>query len=134
MQLSPTSTSLSRRRRWVAGLAALAAAGALAGGLAGASGGSGPRVATAPVSVLRTRLIAQLRAQHLSYHAVACVRTGRSFHGVGVVRCNVDFGDPHIQAYCLVLRGGRLDTSEEDAAIPCGHDDAGFSTQLETGP
>ena len=123
---------MRRRRAW-AGIAALVAAGALGGAVTAASGGSGGRITTAPVASLRAKLIAQLDSEHLSYHAVACVRTGRSFQRVGVVRCNVDFGDPHIQAYCLVLRGGRLLTSEEDPAIPCGHDDAGFSTQIQTG-
>jgi hypothetical protein len=49
---------------------------------------------------------------------------------VRVVRCNVDFGEPHIVAYCSVLRGGRLLTSEDDPAIPCGHDNAGYSAKL----
>jgi hypothetical protein len=132
MQLSATSRGLRRRRTW-AGIVALAAAGALAGAVTAASGGSDARITTAPAAALRSKLIAQLESQDLSYRAVACVRTGRFFERAGVVRCNVDFGDPHIQAYCLVLRGGRLLTSEEDPAIPCGHDDAGFSTQIQTG-
>jgi hypothetical protein len=41
------------------------------------------------------------------------------------VRCNVDFGDPHIEAYCSVLVNGRLVTDHDDASIPCRHDDAG---------
>lgn len=132
MQLSATSRGLRRRRAW-AGIAALAAAGALAGAVTAASGGSDARITTAPVASMRAKLIAQLESQHLSYHAVACVRTGRSFERVGVVRCNVDFGDPHIQAYCVLLQGGRLLTSQEDPAIPCGRDDAGFTTQIQTG-
>jgi hypothetical protein len=41
------------------------------------------------------------------------------------VRCNVNFGAPHIEVYCSILEGGRLVTNHEDRAIPCGHDDAG---------
>ena len=64
---------------------------------------------------------------------VACVRSGRRFDGVRVVRCNVDFGiDPHVQAYCAVLRGGRLLTSEDNPAIPCGPDNAGRMPKLIT--
>jgi hypothetical protein len=77
-------------------------------------------------------MIAHLRAEHLDYHWVVCVRTDHVFRGVRVVRCNVDFGEPHIQAYCSVLRGGRLLTSAEDSAIPCGHDNAGFSDPVVT--
>ena len=75
-------------------------------------------------------MIKHLRAQHLDYHWVVCVRTSHYFKGVGVVRCNVDFGEPHIEAYCSVLRGGRLLTSQADRAIPCGHDNAGFSAPV----
>ena len=35
-------------------------------------------------------------------------------------------------AYCSVLRGGHLLTSEEDSAIPCGHDNAGYSDPVVT--
>ena len=35
----------------------------------------------------------------------ACT-VGRSFNGAAIVRCNVNFGDPHIEAYCIVLRRG----------------------------
>jgi hypothetical protein len=61
-----------------------------------------------------------------------CVPSGAHFEGVRVVRCNVDFGDPHIQAYCTVFRGGRLVTSADDPAIPCRPDEAGYSQTIET--
>ena len=41
------------------------------------------------------------------------------------MRCNVDFGDPHIEAYCTVIEGGRLLTNHQYPAIPCRHDGAG---------
>ena len=46
---------------------------------------------------------AAARRAALDYRWVACVRSGARFAGVPIVRCNVDFGDPHIQAYCSVL-------------------------------
>ena len=78
-------------------------------------------------------MIAKLHAGYVHYQWVACLRSGARFHGVPVTRCNVEFGDPHVQAYCSVFRGGRLVTSEEDPAIPCRHDDAGFSIITQTG-
>jgi hypothetical protein len=38
------------------------------------------------------------------------------------VRCNVNFGDPHIEAYCIVLKDGKLYTDHRDPAIPCRRD------------
>jgi hypothetical protein len=101
-------------------LAALAVACVACGG----SSASG-RITEATPPVAKRLLTARLRAHYLRFHWVACVRTGRRFNGVPVVRCNVNFGDPHIEAYCSVLRDGRLVTNHEDPAIPCRHDDAG---------
>ena len=80
--------------------------------------------------MFRTAVIARMHAEHLDYRWVVCVPSGNRFDGVRVVRCNVDFGEPHIVAYCSVLRGGRLLTSEDDPAIPCGHDNAGYSAPV----
>ena len=76
-------------------------------------------------NVAKRLLTARLTARHLAFHWVACVRTGRAYKSVAIVRCNVDFGDPHIEAYCSVLRSGRLVTDHDDPSIPCRHDDAG---------
>jgi hypothetical protein len=101
----------------------LAALAMVAAGCGGSGSPAGLRAATPP---LAKRLLAdRLRASHLTFHWVACVRTGRAYAGVSVVRCNVDFGDPHIEGYCAVLRTGRLLTNHDDPAIPCQHDDAG---------
>lgn len=100
---------------------ALAALTLLAG--CGSSSSSGLAEATPPVA--KRLLTARLRSQYLTFHWIACVRTGRPYKGVPVVRCNVDFGDPHIEAYCSVLKNGRLLTDHEDPSIPCRHDDAG---------
>jgi hypothetical protein len=120
-----------------AGLAAVALVIVL---LASSSGGSaaavapatGGRVTTASLETFHRALVARLHAQHAGYHWVACVRSGKRFASVPIVRCNVNFGDPHIQAYCSVFRGGHLLTSQEDSAIPCGHDNAGYSVSMQT--
>jgi hypothetical protein len=83
------------------------------------------RITTASLSEFHARMVAKLRRGDLSWQRVVCVRNGRHFMGVSIVRCNVDFRDPHIEAYCLVLRGGRMLSNFEDPAIPCGHDNAG---------
>jgi len=69
----------------------------------------------------------RLAAKQLDYRWVACVRVGRTYKGVSITRCNVNFGiDPHIEAYCLLLKNGKLVTNHDDGAIPCKHDDAGW--------
>ena len=103
---------------------ALLAACAVACSACGGARASGPITEATPPAAKRL-LTARLRAKYLTFHWVACVRTGRTFHDVPVVRCNVNFGDPHIEAYCSVLRNGQLVTDHEDPAIPCKHDDAG---------
>lgn len=135
--MSPKSALASRSRRWgVAALVAIclavgAGAWAVAGGGAGASAPS-PQIRTTSLAAFHTAVVNRMRNEHLDYLWVACVPTPHRFGGVRVVRCNVDFGEPHIVAYCSVLRGGRLLTSQDDPAIPCGHDDAGFSDPVVT--
>jgi hypothetical protein len=87
----------------------------------------GGRIATASLATFHRAIAARMRAEHLSTRWIICLHSGKHFHGVPVVRCNVDFGEPHIVAYCSVLRGGRLLTSEDDPAIPCSHDDRGYA-------
>jgi hypothetical protein len=89
-------------------------------------------VTTASLATFQRALVARLRSQQGYFHSVVCVASGFHFDGVRVVRCNVDFGDPHNQAYCSVFRGGRLLTSEDDPAIPCRHDNAGYSATIVT--
>jgi hypothetical protein len=90
-------------------------------------GGSSPRaeVTEATPPVAKRLLTERLRAKYLDFRWVACVRTGAAYRRTPVVRCNVNFGDPHIEAYCSVLRDGELVTNHEEPAIPCRHDDAG---------
>ena len=101
--------------RMVIGVAAL---GLLAG--CGSSSSSAYR-ATAPQDAKKL-MIRYLDGKHLTYRWVACLHTGRSFKGAAIVRCNVNFGDPHIEAYCIVLRYGRLYSDHQNRAIPCQRD------------
>jgi hypothetical protein len=81
---------------------------------------------------VKKALVAQLKEKQLTFRWVACVRNGRSYRHQPIVRCNVNFGmDPHIEAYCAVFEKGRLVTNHENSAIPCGHDDAGYSAPVE---
>jgi hypothetical protein len=98
-------------------LAALLAALA---SLAGCGAWSSYQAATVPQA--RQLMVDYLRSKRLTYHWVACLRSGREFRGAAIVRCNVNFGDPHIEAYCLVLRKGQLYTDHQDRAIPCQRD------------
>jgi len=84
------------------------------------SGFRTPTLSQAHAATVRT-----LEAQHLTYHWVACIDTNHRFKGVTVVRCNVDFGDPHIVAYCTVFRGSVPVTQFQNTAIPCGPDLSG---------
>ena len=89
--------------------------------LAGCGGSSSTYEATTPPDAKKL-MVEYLDGKHLSYRWVACLRSGRSFRGAAIVRCNVNFGDPHIEAYCIVLRHGKLYSDHDDAAIPCQRD------------
>ena len=101
--------------------------------------GCGSSATTTPSSpprldVIKKDLVARLKRENLTFRWVACVRNGRRYHGLSIVRCNVNFGmEPHVDVYCTVLDTGRLVTDHENSAIPCGHDDAGFSAPIVTG-
>jgi hypothetical protein len=110
--------------RGVVGLAALAL-------LTGCGGSSSPYSSASPQEAKRL-MIRQLDAKLLSYRWVACLRTGRSFQGAAITRCNVNFGDPHIELYCIVLKEGRLYSDHQDPAIPCGRDNRAPSATIAT--
>ena len=102
-------------------LAALGAAIALAAaGCGSTTSTSAPTPAAATPAQAKKLLAARLRAKQLDFRWVACVRNGRTYRGVEIVRCNVNFGDPHIVQYCAVVRGSRLVTDHEDVRIRCG--------------
>ena len=72
---------------------------------AGCGGGEPNAVTGAKVaSTLRARLV----ARYLPPHWVACVPTRARVRGLTAFRCNVNFGDPHVEAYCAVLDRDRL--------------------------
>lgn len=83
-----------------------------------------------PVLAAERTLSLELRSEHLSFQYVACIRNGRAYHGHPVIRCNVNFGDPHVVAYCSVISAGRLITSQQDPSIPCKPDLAGSKPLL----
>ena len=89
--------------------------------LAGCGGGSSSYSAATPTDAKKL-MIRYLDGKHLTYRWVACLHTGRAFEGAAIVRCNVNFGDPHIEAYCIVLKDGKLYNDHEDPSIPCQRD------------
>jgi hypothetical protein len=96
--------------------------------LAGCGGAEQHRagVSVAPPKVARELMQQRLRAKSLDYTWLACIALRRTYEHVAITRCNVGFGiDPHVEAYCVVLKNGRLATNHEDLSIPCRHDNAG---------
>jgi hypothetical protein len=96
--------------------------------LAACGGGGGASAFTAaPPAQAKLLMVQRLKAKQLDYTWLACIALPRTWRDVPITRCNVGFGiDPHVEAYCVVLREGRLVTNHENAAIPCRHDDAGL--------
>jgi hypothetical protein len=83
-----------------------------------------------PAQAASTTLRRELRSEHLSVQGVVCIRNGRAYQGHPVIRCNVNFGDPHVEAYCSVILAGWLVTNQQDPSIPCGPDLAGSKPYL----
>lgn len=107
-------------------LVAPLAAGALLVGCGSVSQRS-PRLSAASPDVARRLMEQRLHAKQLDYTWLACIALRRSYRHVGITRCNVGFGiDPHVEAYCVLLKAGTLETNHEDPSIPCKHDDAGW--------
>ena len=133
LQTSPRESPGSPRQlRWAAAVAASFAVIALVVFTLTSGSDAKQPYRSAGVSEAKQKLAARLDQRLLRPHWIACVPSGRSYHSAAVIRCNVNFGDPHIQAYCSVLRGDRLVTQYDDGAIPCGHDDAGWSAPVQT--
>jgi hypothetical protein len=86
------------------------------------------------LTTVKKAFVARLKHDALTFRWVACVRNGRRYNGLPIVRCNVNFGmDPHVEAYCTVYEHGHLVTNHENKAIPCAHDDAGFTVPTAEG-
>ena len=99
---------------------ALAAALALVQGCGGGGSGVAGVAETPPTAAGAQRaLAARLDAKDLSYRDVRCVDEGVRRGDEAVFRCNVNFGEPHIEGYCVVLREGRAITQVEDRALRC---------------
>ena len=112
-------------------IAIAVAAFAFLAGCGGSSSSGG--FAEATPRVAKRLLAARLRAEYLTFRWVACVRTGRAYRGAPVVRCNVNFGDPHIEAYCSIIDRGRLVTNHETPSFQCPADRRGWTTTTVTG-
>jgi hypothetical protein len=115
---------MSRRSRTLAGSAVVA--GVLTVSLVvsvmayRAYAGSRPAPAMPHYRTVEAALRARLSSQYLSYRWVVCTTMHQRFKGIRVSRCNVNFGDPHIQPYCAVLVGGALITDVENPGVDCG--------------
>lgn len=120
----------SRGRLLLAGLAPAAVLCAVLVLVLSNSGSAGAVTSNEPQ--IRRQLIERLHEHALYPHWVVCVHNGRSFEGAAVVRCNVNYGDPHIEAICGVLRDGKLLTDHDEAAIPCGPDRRGWHPLIHT--
>jgi hypothetical protein len=79
-------------------------------------GGSGETSLMEVKEALKARLV----GKKLSFEWVYCLRTKLAFEGRPIVRCNVNFGEPHIVIYCATLEGGELVTNREQPGIRCG--------------
>jgi hypothetical protein len=90
--------------------------------LAGCGSSSSTRYSASTLPQAKQLMTDYLDSKHLDWRWVACLHSGRSFEGAAVVRCNVNFGDPHIEAYCIVLRSGELYTDHQNPNIPCQRD------------
>jgi hypothetical protein len=127
-----------RGKAWLAlfGTSLLAAAAVLFAHADRASPGrSQPGVALVadirnPIQAAQRTLSLELLSEHLSFQYVVCIRNGRTYHGHPIIRCNVNFGDPHVVAYCSVILAGRLVTGQQDPSIPCEPDLAGSKPLL----
>jgi hypothetical protein len=99
---------------------ALAVALAIAAGCGGGTSPSAPAGdAPATAAGAEQALAARLTGRELSFDWVRCVDAGVRREGAPVHRCNVNFGEPHIEAYCVLVREGRAVTQVEDRTLRC---------------
>ena len=100
----------------------LAIAALIASCLSGGSGawaGGHTTSRTPSRSAVEAALRRRLDRADLSYQWVVCVKMDRFYRGSRVWRCNVDFGDPHIVQYCVILNRHGLITDRENHALNC---------------
>jgi hypothetical protein len=118
------SRSLGRRRVGFRRHRSLVAACIVAAVVAG----TGVSSAAAPKRV-GVALRGWLHARSLSPTWVVCVPSAARIRGRTVFRCNVDFGDPHIQVYCAVVAGGRVRAAEWRQPVRGRQDRAAFQKE-----
>ncbi len=100
----------------------------------GCGSGAVKQASQPSLATVKRAFVAKLKQEALTYRWVACVPNGRHYKGMRIVRCNVNFGmDPHVEAYCTVFDNGKLVTNHENKAIPCSHDNAGFTVPTAEG-
>jgi hypothetical protein len=116
-------------RRGVRTAVLLAFAGPALGAVAASAAIEKPNV-----PAIRSALATRLHAEHLRVRHVVCLVNGRSYKRHAIVRCNVDFGEPHITAYCSVMIRGRLLTQFDVAALPGHRDSAGAKDIIVSSP
>jgi hypothetical protein len=78
--------------------------------------GCGGAKAETPGSVA-VRLQKRLEARDLPPRWVVCVASRMRLSGRTVFRCNVNFGDPHIEIYCAVAAGRGVRAAEWRGAV-----------------
>jgi hypothetical protein len=124
--MSPVGSSLALRTRggvasrfWTVVTSCLAATVIAASGAAGAA-------TTRPVAA---GLRDWLHARALSPSWVVCSPSPVRLGGRTVFRCNVNFGDPHVQVYCAVVAGGRARAAEWRQAVRGRQDRAAFQKE-----
>ncbi len=108
---------MNRPYRRLLAAAVLIVASLLAAHAAQAGGGAARDVSTR--AAVEAALRRRLDRAYLSYQWVLCARMDRTYAGLRLWRCNVDFGDPHIVQYCAVLDGRKLITDRENRALDC---------------
>lgn len=86
------------------------------------AGCGGSDVGQASAADVEVGLLERFEAKHLSVRWVKCIESGHEYHGEDVYRCNVNFGTPHIPAYCAVLTGERLVTHLEEPELLCARE------------
>jgi hypothetical protein len=91
----------------------------LAAALVAGCGGDGGASASPTPAAAQDAMAARLAARDLSFRYVRCVDGGARRGAETVFRCNVNFGEPHIEGYCVVVRGGRAVTQVEDPSLRC---------------
>jgi hypothetical protein len=101
----------------VRGAAALVLAAAA---LACGCGGGADRPPPVRAADAEAALAARLRAKDLSFRWIRCVDGGSRREGGVTWRCTVNFGAPHLPAYCVLVRDERAVTHVEDPTLRCG--------------